>query len=84
MFVHLVASAQLEQLLKQTVQLDFTILTKEELTFLFARFAQPEQLVLIQEHLIQLLLLVPKATFVQLALKYPVTLVCTVPQVHSL
>ena len=84
MSVHLVASAQLEQLLKQTVQLDFTILTKEELTFLFARFAQLEQLVLIQEHLIQLLLLVPKATFVQLALKYPVTLVCIVLQVHSL
>ena len=84
MFVHLVASAQLEQLLKQTVQLDFTILTKEELTFLFARFTQLEQLVLIQEHLIQLLLLVPKATFVQLALKYPVTLVCIVLPVHSL
>ena len=55
MFVHLVASAQLEQLLKQTVQLDFTILTMEELIFLFVRFAQQEQPVLIQELLIRLL-----------------------------
>ena len=84
MFVHRVASAQLEQLLKQTVQLDFTILTKEELTFLFARFAQSEHPVLMQEHLIQLLLLGPQATFIQLTLKYPVTQVCTALRVHSL